>query len=90
MDDLLHTSCHFNICLKSHTTGTTAWRDPTAAFRGTVYFDAFASQVKYILLKSHLGEYNINIHKICIDKTTPSYSLQNYMRLSITYHSQIY
>ena len=32
--DLLHTStpCHFKICLKSHTTGTLARRDPTAAF----------------------------------------------------------
>ena len=34
MHDLLHsfTSCHFKICLKSHTTGTTAHRDLTAAF----------------------------------------------------------
>ena len=37
MHDLLHTStsCHFKICLKSHTTGTTAGRDPTAAFCST-------------------------------------------------------
>ena len=44
MHDLLHTStsCHFKICLKSHTTGTTAQRDPTVAFWGTVLFDVFA------------------------------------------------
>ena len=31
MHDLLHTStsCHFKICLKSHTTGTTARGDPS-------------------------------------------------------------
>ena len=36
MHDLLHTSTsyHFKVCLKSHTTGTTARRDPTAAFFG--------------------------------------------------------
>ena len=39
MHDLLHTStsCHFKICLKSHTTGTTAGRDPTAAFGAQFY-----------------------------------------------------
>ena len=44
MNDLLQTStsCDLKICLKSHTTGTTARRDPTAAFLGTVLFYAFA------------------------------------------------
>ena len=36
------TSCHFKICLKSHTTETTARPNPPAAFWGTVKFDAFA------------------------------------------------
>ena len=30
------------VCLKSHTTETTAGQDPTAAFLGTVLFYAFA------------------------------------------------
>ena len=39
MHDLLQTStsCHFKICLKSHTTGTTAGRDPTVAFLAQFY-----------------------------------------------------
>ena len=39
MHDLLHTSssCHFKICLKSHTTGITARRDTSAAFLAQFY-----------------------------------------------------
>ena len=48
MHDLLQTStsCHFKICLKSLTTGTTARRDPTATFLGTVLFDTCAEDGK--------------------------------------------
>ena len=35
-------SCHFIICPQSHTTGTTARRDHTAALMGKALLDAFA------------------------------------------------
>ena len=44
MHDLLHstTSCHFKICLKSHTIGTTARRDLTAAFSDIASYGDYA------------------------------------------------
>ena len=46
MHEFLHTpvimSLLFIICPQSHTTGTTARQDPTAAFMGTALLDAFA------------------------------------------------
>ena len=44
MHDLIHstTSCHFKICLKSHTIETTARRDLTAAFSDTASYDDYA------------------------------------------------
>ena len=44
MHGVLHstTSCHFKICLKSHTIGTTASRDFTAAFSDITSYGDYA------------------------------------------------